>query len=163
MASFSLFTQFLLPIEKKILPPLLSGLEPVTFRSWERRSTTELSPLTHMRIYMYLFFLSFLTFFYIYFYYTPKLHNMYSNIAIINHVLYSVYINVCVNLSLSLSLSHTHTHTHTHTRARAQKHPRTRARPHAHTHTHARMHVSSSLGTFHLYNVVTDQREVWGP
>ena len=34
-----------LTLEKKILPPPLPGLEPETFRSRVRRSTTELSPL----------------------------------------------------------------------------------------------------------------------
>ena len=34
-----------LTLEKKILPPLLSGLEPATFESRVRRSTTELSLL----------------------------------------------------------------------------------------------------------------------
>ena len=34
-----------LTMKKKILPPLMPGLEPETFRSRDRRSTTELSPL----------------------------------------------------------------------------------------------------------------------
>ena len=74
-----------------------------------------------------------------YFIYTPKLHNMYTHIAIISHMLNSVYINVCVNLSLSLSHTRTHTHTQTHT----QRHPRSCTLPHTHMHarTHARMHA----------------------
>ena len=92
---------------------------------------------------LFLFFFSFSSSFN----YTPKLHNMHTNIAIFSHVLNSVYINVCVNLSLSLSLSHTHTHTHTHAK--------TPAHADTHTHTQAHMHVSGSLGTFHLYIVVT--------
>ena len=37
-------------LEKKILPPLLPGLEPETFRSWVRRSTAELSQLPVMAL-----------------------------------------------------------------------------------------------------------------
>ena len=36
-----------LTMEKKILPPVLSGIEPATFWSWVRRSTTELSPILY--------------------------------------------------------------------------------------------------------------------
>ena len=36
-----------LTLEKKLLPPLLPGLEPDTFRSRVHRFTTELFPLPH--------------------------------------------------------------------------------------------------------------------
>ena len=95
-----------LTLEKNILPPLLPGMEPETFRSRARRSATQLSPLLPPPA-------------------TALTHTHYNT-----HTRTHTHTHARTHIRIHI---HAHMHTRTHARTYAHTHTRARARAHRHT------------------------------
>ena len=142
--------------ENEILPPLLQGLEPATFRSRVRRSNYWVRPAPHWDLttcgshcvgcwdarwfessdsaFRSMQLASFDCRWYV----SPSLSER-TPLHIVM-VLFEICESVCsvavLYLTGYITHTHAHTHTHTHTRTHARTRARTRTHMHAHTHTH---------------------------